>query len=153
MVMTVAEIAKCTGASPRRIRYVLDHDLVPGTDVASHGRGSARAFPMTEAYAIALAVRLFDGGMQRSFIKGFVRGILEHSRLLEGALAEPREPDWAMVFELGDGENVRMRRGRDGVLDDPRWVRLATGRELAPSYRPGVVVAVDLADVLRRLPR
>lgn len=152
-LLDVAEIAKRMGTAPRRIRYVLDHDLVPEADKASQGRGSTRAFSKIEAFAIALAARLLDGGLRQPFVRGFVRGLLDNAASLEELVIKPPAAGATMVFEIADGENVRMRHGRGGTLESPRWVKLASGRQLDASYRPGVVVSVDLADVARRLNR
>jgi hypothetical protein len=55
------------------------------------------------------------------------------------------------LFDIADGVNVRMRRGRKGALDDPPWTRLETGRTVDDAYQPGVVTSVDLTEIIRRL--
>jgi len=149
--MNIAAIAQRIGADPRVLRYVLFHGLVPGADDASLGRGTTRSFSVSEAFAIALAARLFAGGLRQPFVKGLLRGLMDKAGALEPTLAKPPDPDESTLFEVADGVNVRMRRGRGGALDDPAWTALAGGRVLERSYRPGVVTSVDLADLIRRL--
>lgn len=149
--MNIAGIARRIGADPRVVRYVLFHGLVPGADGASHGRGNTRSFSMPEAFAIALAVRLFSGGLRQPFVKGLLRGLLEQAAELEPAIAKPPGAGEVMLFDIADGVNVRMRRGRKSTLDNPLWVRLDTGRKADDAYQPGVVTSVDLADIIRRL--
>ncbi|QOV90967.1 hypothetical protein [Humisphaera borealis] len=149
--MDVAEIASRIDAEPRLVRYVLFHGLVPAAEKASQGRGNRRSFSLAEAFAIAFAVRLFSGGVRQPFVKGLLRGLMENAATMEAITTKPPNPDEAIMFEIADGENVRMRRGRRNKLDDPAWVRLQTGKKLDASYRPGVVTSVDLADIICRL--
>jgi hypothetical protein len=150
--MDVADIARRIGADRRLVRYALFHGLVPDAKGASRGRGNTRSFSLAEAFAIAVAVRLFAGGLRQPFVKGLVRGLFEKATVLEPIAASAPRGDEVWMLEIADGRNVRIRRGRTGLpLDDPGWTRLETGRPVAGAYRPGVVTSVDLADLVRRL--
>ena len=40
----LAEISQSSGVKVRKLRYVLDHQLLPGAQDVSQGRGTARSF-------------------------------------------------------------------------------------------------------------
>ena len=63
--MTISELAKAIKSPGRRIRYALDHNMVPGLK-SSKGRGRERVLRCREAIEVAVAVRMLEAGLTRS---------------------------------------------------------------------------------------
>ncbi|MBY0312873.1 MAG: hypothetical protein K2W85_12450, partial [Phycisphaerales bacterium] len=66
--MDLNELAVRTGLPVRKLRYVLDHRILPGRQSVASGHGVPRTFTPFEGYAIALAARLLDAGVTRKLI-------------------------------------------------------------------------------------
>src|ERR1700704_3473478 len=62
--MDIAQLAIRTGLPIRRLRYVFDHQILPGTRHAE-GRGIPRSFLAFEGFGIALAALLLEAGLKR----------------------------------------------------------------------------------------
>ena len=58
----LARIAATSGLSPRKLRYTLDNDLLPGRVGASRGRGVPRSFTPYEAFGLVLATQMLEAG-------------------------------------------------------------------------------------------
>src|SRR5262245_13118637 len=63
-------IAARTGLPPRRLRYVLDHRLLPGMRVRrdAQAQGQPRYFTDFEGFGVALAAQLLEGGLRREAV-------------------------------------------------------------------------------------
>ena len=55
-------IAQTAWVSPRTVRYVIDHMLIPSLAAMSGGRGRARTFDGYNAFLVAVAASLLDTG-------------------------------------------------------------------------------------------
>src|SRR2546429_7926187 len=66
--MDLAELATRTGLPPRRLRYVLDHRVLPGMKDWGEGRGIPRVFTTFESFGIALAALLLECGLIRGLV-------------------------------------------------------------------------------------
>src|SRR5688500_2380279 len=73
--MDIAEIARRTRIKPARLRYVIDRGAGPHGSRFGQGRGSARDLPDNEAFIVAAAAKLIDGGVRKPFANGFIRGM------------------------------------------------------------------------------
>src|SRR3954454_10495451 len=65
----LAEIAGFGHLAPRKLRYVLDHGLLPGGAGASRGRGAARRFTGFEAFGIATATLMLEAALRRALVR------------------------------------------------------------------------------------
>lgn len=61
----LAEIAHTSGVAVRKLRYVLDHQILSGSQDASQGRGTARSFTPFEAFALVTAALMLRAGLRR----------------------------------------------------------------------------------------
>ena len=71
--MKVSSIAKRAGLPIRKIRYVLDHNLVAGLDAPRDGRGRARTFSPFQAYVVALAAHMLVAGLPKKMIADLLK--------------------------------------------------------------------------------
>src|SRR5688572_27302076 len=67
--LSLDEIADRAGLPTRKLRYVLDHGLLPGAAAASRGRGAARRFTGFEAFGIVLAAVMLEAGLKRALVR------------------------------------------------------------------------------------
>lgn len=114
-MLTIADVVHRTGASNRRLRYVLEHDLLELDDVVQPGRGVARLFDPKTAAALAVAALMLDAGLRRSAVIIAVR-LLRSEPLLpvpRGAkpglsrIMEHFSGEWIHRLDIGDGRFYR----------------------------------------------
>src|SRR5579859_3878412 len=67
--MDIATIAARTGVPPRRLRYVLEHVMLPGISRTGEGPGVTRDFVASQAFAVALTALLFEAGLGQKSVK------------------------------------------------------------------------------------
>src|SRR3954451_20043785 len=67
--MDLLTIAELTGLPIRRLRYTLDHRVLPGADRASRGPRLTRTFTDFEAFGIACAAALLQSGARRPLVE------------------------------------------------------------------------------------
>jgi hypothetical protein len=150
--LEVIQIAKATGLPLRRVRYVLEHDVLPGAEQASKGHRVTRDFTGFEAFGIALAALLLEGGLRRAVVARCVATLVAtpvparypqgHCPLMYAyTLTGPSR------LEVGDGVNLRLaaappRPGRPSL--DTGWLQAATGAAVTGTYAPMVTVGVDV---------
>src|SRR3954452_8719780 len=120
--MEIAELATRTGLPTRRLRYVVDHPVLPGMNEWGEGRGIPRSFTTFEAFGIALAALLLESGLTRGLVT---------SCLFEAAGRFKRTPTINQIplyqaflarsswLEVGDGSYLRLHgQGQRGVSPD-----------------------------------
>jgi len=71
--MDIATIAKKARVDTRKVRYVLDHGLIPALLQAGTGRGQAREFDCFQSFVIAVAATLFDAGLPKDRVAQIMR--------------------------------------------------------------------------------
>lgn len=158
--MDVQTISQRTGLPLRKIRYVLDHRLLPGmrikTDENRHGH--PRSFTPLEGFGIACATTLLVGGVKRDATIDFLDSLCTFSfpqtegskqkadrrTFLEEVWTSP--PDRSATVLLGDGLNVRFTLGDR----DSQWLQPGTFAELR-AFHPKITVSLDLADIRGKL--
>lgn len=151
----LAEIAERSGIAVRKLRYVLDQALLPGGNVASRGRGTARSFTPFEAFGIATAAVMLEAGLKRSLIRDCLALLCQGpSRNLDRVLLyRAFTADLAARLEIGDWEFVRLVGAgvSPGKSFDTGWLPLAKGAVPAEKYTPLVTVALDVGQIRRRV--
>ncbi len=146
--MEVIQIAAATGLPLRRIRYVLEHQVLPGADRANRGHRVTRNYTGLEAFGIALGALLLEAGLRREAVarclgmlvttpipSGFPRG--------QSPLIYAYSSNGPARMEVGDGVNLRMS-DKVGKGSDVGWHQLATGAEVNGSYAPMVLIGIDI---------
>jgi hypothetical protein len=158
----VATIARRAQLPIRKIRYVLDQRLLPGMGgrVQENLAGRPRVFTPTEASCVACAALLLEGGAQRRTVAAVMvalAGMPWPLRRLPGSrhgfttIVAANGPETALeaLFApggtpakvlVGDGANLRLQLGDV----DTGWLAPRTWTPLGPSYRPSVVIHLDL---------
>jgi hypothetical protein len=163
--MELQTIAERTRLPLRKLRYVIDHRLLPGLRVKIDGKavGQPRYFTDFEAFAVACAAAMLVGGMKREAvvqcIDGLVdltwegepfskRPITELAKSKGGHVLSSLFTDTGTaVVMLGDGLNVRaLAKSRD-----TGWCQPRTLARLSDDYQPMVIVQIDLAQLRDRL--
>src|SRR5690349_15868614 len=128
-MIDLAEIAERSGMGRRKLRYVLDHALLPGGKLASQGRGAARGFTPFEAFGIATAALMLEAGLKRALVRDCLARLCRTSdrRAVDAPLYRAFAADRAALLEVGDGQQVRLSgTGRlPGTTFDTGWQPLA----------------------------
>jgi hypothetical protein len=151
----------------RKLRYVLDHRLLPGlrVKVAENAVGRPRYFTEFEAFGIACAATLLVAGLKREAVVGFMDGLAEltwdgppsarerpsssedkrsFDRIALYVAFTERKPSLAL---LADGTNVRIQVGSR----DTGWRQPRTLAKLSEDYQPRATVHLDLAQLRDQL--
>lgn len=149
--MDVADLSARTDLTARRLRYVLDHSLLPGQRTAT-GHGVPRTFTRFEGFAVAVAATLLGAGLTRKVVAA---GLAVACDPVGGAA-----PDSAPLFtafsagggllEVGDGRHVRLTvPRRPGVQRevDTGWRACGRTIRVLANYTPVVRVAMDLGEL------
>src|SRR3954451_4631062 len=140
----LAEIAGRSGIAARKLRYVLDHALLPGGQLASRGRGAVRSFTPFEAFGLATAALMLEAGLKRALVRDCL-AVLCRAPGRDGGdvpLYRAFAADRSARLEVGDWEFVRLSgSGRSpGKSFDTGWLPLAEGAVPAGAYTPLVMV-------------
>jgi hypothetical protein len=148
--MDTAELTARTGVPIRKLRYVLDHRILPGLQGVGSGHGVPRTFTPFEGFAIALAARLLDAGVTRKLIAAVLGTVCRPT-------GSPQAPPDVPLFraytaatgsiEIGDGLYVRLRAPRRpgvGNALDTGWLPLESSEKVTGDYIPVVRVTVEL---------
>lgn len=141
-------LSQRTGIPVRRLRYCLDHNLVPGLniEISANEAGRPRKFHEDVGFGIACAAILIEAGFGRSTARNFLKGLLEiRSPRGELALVAVLTTPVAAQAELGDGVNVRLICPKLG--HDSRWFCPGNPAPLDPSYSPRTYIGLDLGQI------
>lgn len=155
--MDLQSLQQRTGIPIRRLRYVVDHRLVPELyiDLTPHEAGRPRRFAEDVGFGIVCAARLLDLGLPHKVIRRFLDGMLQielpasKRGPAKGALVAVLEQGIDACAELGDGLNVRML-APDVSYESP-WFAVGNPAPLSKSYRPTVVVTLDLGQIRKQV--
>ena len=148
-------IADRSGIAVRKLRYVLDHGLLPGGKTASRGRGAARSFTPFEAFAIATAALMLEAGLKRALVRDCLAALVgaPGAKIGDVPMYRAFAADGTARLEVGDWEHVRLLgTGRlPGSTFDTGWLPLAGRPVPARSYAPLVTVALDVGQIRRKV--
>lgn len=149
--MDIQQLHERTGINKRKLRYCLDHALVPGVSIGKDEVGQPRKFHDDVGFGIVCAAKLLELGLRHETIQLFLRGMLEarfETPPNQSILATILTQELAAKAELGDGLNVRVML--DGVKEC-QWHAPGNPAPLASSYQPLVVVTLDLGGIFRQV--
>lgn len=155
--MDLQELSERTGITRRKLRYVLDHDLVPGLkiEIAESEAGRPRKFHGDVGVGIVCAAHLLVMGMRHEQIRWFLEGfttlsiggkpalncLLERHRDLagQGEVVESKA-------YLGDGVNIRLTL--ENIDYDSKWQAPQNPAPLAAPYEPKSLAILNLGRIL-----
>jgi len=149
--MDLQQLHKRTGIELRKLRYCLDHELIPGLDIKSAGgeAGKPRKFARDMGFAIVAAAKLLELGLPHKRIRGFLEGLVRirvPRKETDGhVLSTVLEYQVSAVAKLGDGVNVRILVEDFGY--DSGWVSPDDLANLPEDYRPIVIVELDIGKI------
>lgn len=149
--MDIAELATRTGLPTRRLRYIFDHDVLPGAGDASEGRGIPRSLTAFEAFGVALAALLLESGLKRRLVAACLHetcGRFTRATVVKQIPLYQAFGATSAWLEVGDGRFYRLHGvGRRGVGPDfdTGWQSLDAADSVPGPFAPLVVVRIDLA--------
>ena len=146
--MDVLALAKVSGIPLRRLRYVLEHRVLPGADKASRGRRVSRSFTGFECFGTAVAAIMMEAGLKRSLVADTI-ALLTVQPLVPGpheqcSLLRAYGASGETYLEIGDGVNVRLQAVGGYSPFDTAWLQAATGAAVASKYSPWVLIRIDV---------
>lgn len=145
--MDLTELSGKTAIDRRKLRYVVDHGLVPKLRIEIVGDevGRPRHFAPDVGLAIVCAAKLLDLGLPHATIRLFLRGLLE-SRFrktdIQPALVWVLQRNSPAFATLADGQWVRLTVGSENLP----WVPAST---LPPrnGFSPITTVILDIGQI------
>ena len=149
--MDLQKISEKAGLSLRKLRYVLDHDVLAGARIKTDSNrvGHPRSFTDDEGVAIAVAAALLEAGLRRDLVTRFFDAMdkIQWRRTarqvfspLEAACQSGVNPCFA---EIADGRYVAITIGKESR----GWFDLKSMKYNPAERQPQVVVRVDLAQI------
>ena len=149
--MDLQELHERTDIELRKLRYCLDHDLIPGLyiELTPREAGRPRKFAPDVGFGIVCAAKLLELGLPHEVIRKFLQGMLEI--VIQGtgapkrallAVLEQRVP---AVAQLADGERVRIVSG--DPMYDSGWTPPIRRAKRADEYKPVVMVTLDIGQI------
>jgi hypothetical protein len=152
--MDLHELYARTGIEPRKLRYCLDHELIPDLhiDYTPNETGQPRKFHEDVGFGIVCAAELLKIGLPHATIRRFLRGLLDLRISANGcetsALLAVLERPARAIAHLGDSVNVRI------VVDaydyNSGWYGPALDGPPVPlprDYAPVVIVTLDIGKI------
>jgi hypothetical protein len=157
----LARIAETSGLPPRKLRYVLDHGLLPGGRVVSRGRGAARSLEPLSAFAVVIAAVMLEAGLKRALVRDCMAGICQPSGRDPSSmpLARALYARGPARLEVGDWRYVRLVAQRipgrrvASADTDTGWLPLAGHAPPAPGFTPLMSIGLDLGQLRGKVER
>lgn len=149
--MDLQELEARTRFNRRKLRYVLDHNLVPGLEIeiAADRAGRPRKFHEDVGIAIVCAATLLEQGLAHETVRAFLRGLTQvtipANQSTKLALVVFLEQRGRGKARLGDGINCRITSTDHGW--DTGWVAPGNPAALSAAYEPLVEIVLDLGRV------
>lgn len=153
--MNATQIAQATGLPRRRVSYVLEHRVLPGSEKASRGARFMRHFRPLDAFGIAVCTALLEAGLRRQFVRDCVATLVRRVPGDLTPLGIPLNYAFHSVGPthvlVGDAVNVRLEVSSTQKPLDTGWLQAATGAKVADGYSPLVQVSVDVGRLRKAL--
>lgn len=153
--MDLQELHEKTGISRRKLRYCLDHSLIPGLsiEIASDEVGRPRKFHEDVGFAIACAASLLEMGLPHERIRFFLDSL---RRIEIGGKGRGKS---ALVWILEFKSPAIAQLSADGFVRltveqfdyDSGWTSSAGEKAPRRDYSPLVAVVLDLGQILRQV--
>jgi hypothetical protein len=155
-MVDISDLAQRLALPTRQVRYVFDHDVLPGSEEAGQGRGVPRVLTEFEAFGVACAAVLLHAGARREVVR---RCLSVTTQLPNRQAPDTDRLLWKAFhavsarLDIGDGAYVRVR-GNDlpKKVWDSGWKLLVPGAAAAAScYEPLVQTTIDLTRIKGQL--
>lgn len=153
--MDLQTLHKKTRLSLRQLRYILDHDILPGTRVATDPSkvGRPRSFTEFEGFSIAVAASLREAGLRRSVLSRIFAILAEpkwdtpgshRPRIspLEAAFS-PSKAKEVSIIEIADGRYLTLSIAGNRI----EGIDLQANGAISKKYEARVTVTVNLGRV------
>ena len=140
MTLNISTLANRTGLKTRRLRYILDHQLVPGLEPIHSGHGNARQLENFQAFVLAVAAALLQHGYPRNLVKKVMAA-------LEGANPSRKRLSLDQIYR-NDVKDLTIGNTEAFQLDED-WFVLPTLKR-KKDYRPVLLTVVRL-DLIRNM--
>ncbi len=147
--MDLTELVRRTGIERRKLRYVLDQQLVPELriNVVDDEVGRPRQFADDVGLAIVCAAKLLDLGLAHDTIRDFLSGLI-YVKFQAGdsqtALVHLLGNEEPACAEFGDGRTVRIRAQNDATTP---WTSLKKPHRQVADFSPMITVTLDLGQI------
>lgn len=145
--MDLAELSQRSQLERRKLRYVLDHKLVPELhiEIKDEQHGRPRHFAEDVGFGIVCAARLQEAGLLHDSIRGFLRALLElkfDAQDPQAALAYVLQRKLPAYADWGDDSYARLR------VDDwnSGW-RKAGSRKPDPKVDPLLIFTLNVGRI------
>ena len=152
--MDLSELSSRTGIDRRRLRYVLDHELVPALHIkiADDSVGRPRQFEEDVGFGIVCAARLLELGLRHDTIRAFLGGLLEIKLTSTDpflALRFVLDRNHSAFADLGDGQRVRIRVINKNMAPDTDtgWIIPGQRSRRDHSFAPTGIVTLDIGRI------
>jgi hypothetical protein len=149
--MDLQQLHERTRIELRKLRYCLDHHLIPKLHIRPSRReaGKPRRFAEDVGFAIVCAAKLLELGLPHTRIQRFLDGMLQiylpGPRPEKLALSAIFEQNVSAIVQLGDGKNVRIEVKEYAY--DSGWLPPSNRDRLSDEYRPTVIVELDIGRI------
>lgn len=144
MSLTIADLAERTAIRTRKLRYVVDHQLVPGFELVKAGTGNARHMSEVQAFALVIAANLLEYGYTRTAVRTLMEALggTKNSRKI---ISLPQIYANAVpTLIIGNLDGVQIK----GV-----WYTLPGLRKAGKKYKPDVETHVNLQRIREQVAR
>lgn len=149
--MDLQQLHDKSGITKRKLRYCLDHQLVPGLDIliAPDEVGRPRKFADDVGFGIVCAAKLLELGLPHEVIRQFLNGLLHVTLSGRGpeksALMAILNKSTRAFAHLGDSLNIRLAAEDLGF--DSGWFIPGNPAKISADYRPALEVVLDLGQI------
>lgn len=150
----LSTISQRSGVELRKLRYCVDHELVPERTwfLAEHEAGRPRRFDSIAAVYLVCAARLLESGVRRDAVKSLMQQV---GRLMKPGrnplnlplIAEAFFSQAEALIEYADGSHYRCRVGKT----DSGWLSFDGRLRPAPDFLPVAVISLNVSLVRKRL--
>ena len=150
--MDLRELAKKTNCSFRRLRYLVEHGIVPEPNISFHGRGSVRPREFSEATGVLIACGaiLLDAGVKRELVQRVIEVL---PLIAVNTIKRKRVELWwdlmmdakKIVVVIADGQLIRL--DTDFPLTNIGWLELISLKKVGLVHQPAVTLQIDIGHI------
>lgn len=149
--MDLQELHRRTGIKIRKLRYCIDHELIPGLDIDLTPRraGSPRRFADDVGFGIVCAAYLLDLHLRHETIRSFLGGLTEIPHRFEGRkkllLAHVLEYGLPAQAQLSNDGKVRIIAEEHRI--DSHWIIPGKPSRPVKDYEPPAFITLDIGKI------
>jgi hypothetical protein len=141
-MLKIGRLSQISGIPQRRLRYVLDHNLLPGVRLTKADRRGTRVMEDFDAFAVLLAASMLAVGCPKGMVRETVGRLYTGADDLGRISLQALWTRKVRALRLGD-----MR----AVFTNGHWYTF-DGNELPSEYKPTIELRFELTE-LRKIVR